>query len=177
MPNSRRPTNAHGKRVSATRTGAKGAVSNRIVNAQALLHELRVHQIELEAQNEELRHARAEMELAVQRYTELFDFAPVGYVIVAADSTITEVNHTGAQLLGLVRANLRGVRFDRLVPSAHRGAFAQGFTAARASGEKQIVVLELLRFSGEAFAARVSLISLLRTDPVILVAMEDLDSK
>jgi PAS domain S-box-containing protein len=172
MPNSKRPAKAHGNRITTTRPSAKGPLSSRDLDAQALLHELRVHQVELEVQNEELRRARGEMELALQRYTELFDFAPVGYAIMQADSTITEINHAGARLLGLVRATVRGLRFERLVPSAHKGAFAERFAAARSSGEKQVLELELLRFDGEPFAARLSLIPILRADPMVLVAVE-----
>src|SRR5262245_32500195 len=67
---------------------------------RALLHELRVHQLELELQNEELRTARGEQELALSRYTELFDFAPIGYATLRADHTLQDINHAGCQLLG-----------------------------------------------------------------------------
>ena len=53
-----------------------------------LLHELQVHQIELEMQNEEMRQARAEMEAGLERYKDLYDFAPVGYMTLGRDGTI-----------------------------------------------------------------------------------------
>jgi PAS domain S-box-containing protein len=73
---------------------------------QRLVHELEVHQIELEMQNEELRQAREELELSRNTYAELYDFAPVGYFIFDACGQIFEVNLTGAQLLGIERSLL-----------------------------------------------------------------------
>jgi len=72
------------------------------------VHELEVHQVELELQNEELRAARLETEAGLERYTELFDFAPIGYLTLATDETIREINHVGAQLLGRPRSRLIG---------------------------------------------------------------------
>jgi len=80
-----------------------------------LLHELRVHQLELEMQNEELRSARGEMELALQRYTELFDFAPIGYVTLQAGDVISDINHAGTQILGRTRGAMREFKSFLLV--------------------------------------------------------------
>jgi PAS domain S-box-containing protein len=73
---------------------------------QRLIHELRVHQIELEAQNEELRVAKQNASLAVEKYTELYDYAPLGYYTITPDGTIYELNLMGAQMLGKDRASL-----------------------------------------------------------------------
>src|SRR5512145_1728554 len=66
---------------------------------QRLVHELEVHQIELEMQNEELRQARDEVEKALDKYTDLYDFAPVGYATLSRDGVILATNLTGANLL------------------------------------------------------------------------------
>ena len=72
-----------------------------------LVHELQVHQIELEMQNEALRAAQAEIEDG-QRFTDLYEFAPVGYFSVGADSSIRLLNQAGASLLRLPSAQLKG---------------------------------------------------------------------
>src|SRR5262245_18505555 len=67
--------------------------------ALVLLHELRVHQIELEMQNEELQNVHELLERARQRYFELFDFAPVGYLTLDERGDILEINLAGTSLL------------------------------------------------------------------------------
>jgi len=78
---------------------------------ERLVHELEVHQIELEMQNEELVQSRAQVEAALRQYTDLYDFAPVGYFALARDGAIHQVNLTGANLLGVERDKLIGRRF------------------------------------------------------------------
>jgi PAS domain S-box-containing protein len=90
---------------------------------QRLVHELQVHQIELELQNEELQDARAELEAGLERYSDLYDFAPIGYVTLDGDGTIGQVNLSGARLLGLERSRLVGARFGLFVSPEYRPAF------------------------------------------------------
>ncbi|RPJ10969.1 MAG: histidine kinase, partial [Deltaproteobacteria bacterium] len=66
-------------------------------------------------QNEELRESRAEVEAGLERYTEFYDFAPVGYLTLGRDGAIRQVNLTGARLLGVDRGRLSGRRFGVLV--------------------------------------------------------------
>ncbi len=89
-----------------------------------LVHELQVHQIELEMQNEELRQATNELETALERYTELCDFALVGYLTLQPDSTMLQVNLTAASWLGIERSHLLNRRFSRYVTAEDRSAFA-----------------------------------------------------
>jgi PAS domain S-box-containing protein len=91
--------------------------------AQRLLHELQVHQIELEMQNAELRQARDEGEKALEKYTDLYDFAPVGYFTLARDGAIHAANLSGAGLLGIERSQLTGRHFGQFVTEEHRPAF------------------------------------------------------
>ena len=91
-----------------------------------LVHELEVHQIELEMQNEELRRAREELELSRNTYVELYDFAPVGYFIFDKQGVIREANLTGAQLLGKERVLLANKPFISYIADADgRTAFSQ----------------------------------------------------
>jgi len=91
--------------------------------AQRLLHELQVHQIELEMQNLELRQARDELEVALDNYTDLYDFAPAGYFTLATTGTITQANLTGATLVGIERSRLVGQSFGLLVSAEFRPVF------------------------------------------------------
>src|SRR3954464_6627229 len=75
---------------------------------EKLRHELGVHRIELEMQNEELRSAQAELEAGLDRYTQLFDFAPIGYATLSQNGTVIQVNHAGAALLGRQRRQVVG---------------------------------------------------------------------
>ncbi len=75
-------------------------------DTQKLIHELQVHQIELEMQNEELMRANEEAEIAVKKYTELYDFAPSGYFTLSREGKIVELNLKGANVLGEERQRL-----------------------------------------------------------------------
>jgi PAS domain-containing protein len=77
-------------------------------DALALLHELQVHQVEVDLQDEELRHARVELETALNRQVQLYDYAPVGYLTVDCKAVLRELNRTAATLLGLEREFLLG---------------------------------------------------------------------
>jgi len=85
------------------------------VDTQKLIQELQVHQIELEMQNEELHQARIEVEAGLERYNELYDFAPVGYFTLERDGTVDQVNFAGAQLFGADRSHLVGRRLGLFV--------------------------------------------------------------
>ncbi|MDD5307809.1 MAG: ATP-binding protein [Deltaproteobacteria bacterium] len=90
---------------------------------QRLVHELQVHQIELELQNEELERTRAEAEEALARYTDLYELAPVGYLTLDPGGEIRQANLTGARLLGLERSRLIGRRLGLLVAAECHPAF------------------------------------------------------
>ncbi|MBK5276717.1 MAG: hypothetical protein JJE30_16935 [Desulfuromonadales bacterium] len=90
---------------------------------QRLLHELQVHQVELEMQNVELRQARDEAETVLGKYTDLYDFAPVGYFTLGRSGDIIAVNLAGASLIGGVRSRLIGRRFGLFVAVSNRPNF------------------------------------------------------
>ncbi|MEF2229698.1 MAG: PAS domain-containing protein [Pseudodesulfovibrio sp.] len=82
---------------------------------QLSLHELRVHQIELEIQNEELRRSRAELEALQSRYFDLYDLAPVGYCTVGEQGLTLGANLTAATLLGMIRSEMVGQPWTRFI--------------------------------------------------------------
>ena len=84
-------------------------------------HELSVHQIELEMQRQELAKSRLELEESLSSYTELYDFAPTGYITLGRDSKILQANLTVTKLLGVDRSRLKGVGFKKfVVPADYR---------------------------------------------------------
>ena len=89
-----------------------------------LLHELQVHQVELEMQNEELLQARDNLETLLDKYTGLYDFAPVGYFTLTRAGNIHSVNLAGAALLSVERSRLIDRRFGDFVATTDRIAFA-----------------------------------------------------
>lgn len=88
-----------------------------------LLHELEVHEVELEIQNEELIERRAELEAALARYTELFDLAPTGYVAIDPDGTMQAANHAATRLLRGTRGQIVGTRLGIYVHEHDRRFF------------------------------------------------------
>ena len=82
---------------------------------RAALTELRVHQLELQMQNEELRRLQAELELEQERYRELYEFAPVGYLTLSSNAFVTEANRTLEAMLGVPRSELLGQAFTRFI--------------------------------------------------------------
>lgn len=91
-------------------------------DAQRLLHELQVHQIELELQNEELRRAN-KAKVVLAQHTDLYDFAPVSYFTLDRVGTVRQVNLPGARLLGVNRSQLMNRRFSLFVSDDFRPIF------------------------------------------------------
>jgi PAS domain S-box-containing protein len=128
----------------ALRNSQSGPPANE-EDAQRLLHELQIHQIELELQNEELRQAREGLEAALDRYTDLYEFAPVGYFTVDHLWTIREANLAGAALLGAKRASLLGRNFGKFISLDMRGAFNDFLRRTSAKRTKQVCEVRLDR--------------------------------
>ncbi len=93
------------------------------VTAMRQVHELQVYQVELEMQNEELQQVRASLEEALASYTELCDFAPVGYLSLEPDGSIVRANLEAGRMLGLERARLMGRRFADFLTETDERAF------------------------------------------------------
>ncbi|MDA8430965.1 MAG: PAS domain S-box protein [Geobacteraceae bacterium] len=109
-----------------------------------LAHELEVHQIELEMQNEELHQARNEVEKALETYTDLYDFAPVGYFTLTRDSVITAANLTAATLLKVERSRLIGRRFGQFLTADYRPDFTSFLETVFACQGKEACEVALL---------------------------------
>ena len=94
------------------------------IKTQRLSHELEVHRIELEMQNRELRVARDDMEEMLEKYTDLFEFAPVSYFTLDRAGLVNSVNLRGSSLLGMERSLVKGRHFELFISAAARPAFA-----------------------------------------------------
>jgi PAS domain S-box-containing protein/putative nucleotidyltransferase with HDIG domain len=114
-------------------------------DVDAVLHELRVHQIELEMQNEELRRAELGLDAQREKYFHLFDLAPVGYLTLSAEGIVIDANLTAVRLLRVERQILLGQPFSAFVLDGDRDALSQHLRALEKSGEDQNCELRLRR--------------------------------
>ena len=127
---------------------------------QRLLHELQVHQIELEMQNEELRRAQEEVELSRNTYAELYDFAPVGYFTIDAQGLIEGANLKGAHLLGIERGLLLKRSFISFIAeAADREVFSRHCEEVFQKQGNQTCDIRLKRKYGAAFYAQLQSIA------------------
>ncbi|MHB8836456.1 MAG: PAS domain-containing sensor histidine kinase [Candidatus Methylomirabilia bacterium] len=124
---------------------------------QRLVHELEVHQIELKTQNEELRRAQADLEASRDRYLDLFDLAPVGYLTLSETGVIREANLTAAALLGEARGALPKQPLARFVARGDQDAFYLHCKQLFATGKPQVFETELARDAAAPITARVEM--------------------
>ena len=123
-------------------------------NAADLVHELRVHQIELEMQNEELRRAQLELEISRAKHVELFHLAPVGYFTLSEKGIVGEANLTAARLLGVERRQLVGQPFIAFVVAADRKDYYRRLELLKKTQAPQTWELRLQRVGGGPFWAQ-----------------------
>jgi len=123
--------------------------------AASLIHELRVHQIELEMQNEELRRVQNDLEISRSRYADLYDFAPVGYLTLNEHGQIVALNLTAARQLGIERGRLVNKHFQYSVFQPDKKEFLSHLNAIFDKRERQIAEVRLSPKGGEQFYARI----------------------
>jgi PAS domain S-box-containing protein len=132
---------------------SKAAVPKLEPDILRLLHELQVHQVELEMQNGELQEVRNRLETLLEKYTDLYDFAPVGYFSLDDQGRILEVNLTGAAMLGLERSRLLNRCLPHFVVSANQPHFRRFLTQVFAGTGKAFCEASLLRADAAEFWA------------------------
>ena len=123
-------------------------------DAQRLLHELQVHQVELEMQNETLRQNQDELAAMRDRYVDLYDFAPVGYMTLTADGMIEEVNVTAVKLVGAERKDLLQRRFTSLVIAEDQDRCKELLLGVIDHAEPRRIELTMQRRDGTVFQAQ-----------------------
>jgi PAS domain S-box-containing protein len=139
------------KRRKARKLNAADAMS--ALDTRRLLHELQVHQVELEMQNAELQEGRDRMEMLLEKYTDLYDFAPVGYLSLDEQGRILEVNLSGAALLGVVRSRLINRRLPSFVAPANRPGFLDFLASVFSGAGKRVFEATLRKEDGSSFRA------------------------
>jgi len=110
-----------------------------------LIHELQVHQIELEMQNEELRTSQLDLEAARDRYIDLYDFAPVSYFSISEKGLILDANFMGATMLGMERGKLTGSRFSQFIAKDDQDVFYLHRQKLFKTETKQVCELKLTK--------------------------------
>ena len=148
-------------------------------SAGELLHELRVHQIELEIQNETLRQAQSTLEESRDRYVNLYDFAPVGYLTLTGDGLISEINLTGATLLGEERRKLIRRRFINFVTAEDSDHWYRHFLQVKQHGGNHDCEARLRRGDGATFHARLNCLRLSKEgdQPVVRITLSDISER
>lgn len=106
-------------------------------SADEILHELQVHQIELEMQNENLQQAHLVLEESRDRYLELYEFAPLGFLTLTCNGMISEANLTGTAQLGVERKKLLHSRFANFVVPEDHECWDRYFMSVIERSEKQ----------------------------------------
>jgi len=117
------------------------------------LHELRVHQIELEMQNKELRQTQEKLDAARARYFDLYDLAPVGYVTLSQKGTVIEANLTAATLLEVTRGALVKAPFSSFIIKEDQDIYFQFRKQLFETGKPQVCELRMVKKESPAFLA------------------------
>jgi PAS domain S-box-containing protein len=119
-----------------------------------LLHDLRVHQIELEMQNDELRRTEAELKASRARYFDLYDLAPIGYLTINEAGLVVEANLTASTLLGVARGALVRQPMTSFLHAEDQDSYYQFRRRLFATGAPQVLELRVQRPPGTHFWAR-----------------------
>jgi len=123
-----------------------------------MFHELSVHQIELEMQNEELRRTQAQLDAARARYFDLYDLAPVGYCIISHEGLILEANLTVITLLDIARAALVRQPITRFIHREDQDIYYRHRKQLFGTGEPQACELRMVKKDGTALWMRMAAI-------------------
>ncbi len=158
------------EKLAATQTSDLSARS-----AEDLLHELQVHQIELEMQNETLRATQLDLKASRDQYADLYDFAPVGYLTINREGVISQANLTCASLLNVERKKLLTHRFDQFIAREDQDHWYLFIHGAYKKQGLQTIELRINRKNDTCFYAQLECIQVIEQDekPVIRVTLTD----
>jgi PAS domain S-box-containing protein len=120
----------------------------------SLIHELQVHQIELEMQNDELRRTQLDLEAARDKYTDLYDFAPVGYFTISEQGLIEEANLTAADLFSTDRQSLIGQPLTRFISRGDQDTFYYHHKQVLKKNGNQTCEIKMMNYDYAPFYAQ-----------------------
>ncbi len=146
-------------------------------NHSLVLQELQLHQIELQMQNEELRHAHIALEASRDLYLDLYEHAPVGYLTLTLEGIIQAVNQTGETLLGRGRAQLLHRRFANRVVDEERDRWHQVFIRVCRGTQPEECELTLTRGDGSHWVARLNCVRHGETPASVRISLTDLTAR
>lgn len=148
-------------------------------DAQRVFHELQVHQIELEMQNEDLRRVLAEIEAGRERYINLYDLAPVGYCTLSEKGLILEANLTAATLLGTARSALVKQPISRFILQEDQDIYYLYRKQLFETGEPQEFELRLIKPDGASFWTHLTATAAQAEDgePLCFVVISDITTR
>ncbi len=151
----------------------------KVQNLEELIPEIRIHQVELEAQAEELRLSHLALEDSRDKFLDLYEFAPLGYLTLNDRALIKEVNLTGATLLRVERSNLVNHGLGRFIAPEYHDTWDQYFVNIRQNIGKHTCTLNLIRADGSLFPAWLEGIMLVDGEGVITVriAISDISER
>ncbi|MBI5592847.1 MAG: PAS domain S-box protein [Deltaproteobacteria bacterium] len=143
------------------------------------LHDLRVHQIELEMQNEELRRTQAELEASRARYFDLYELAPIGYFTLSGKGLILEANLTAAALLGMARGALVNQPLSRFILPEDQDIYYRHGKQLFGTGMPQVSELRMVKKDAALFWARVEATAVQAPDgtPLIRAVVSDITER
>ena len=149
------------------------------VEIQRLLHELRVHQIELEMQNEELRRAQLQVDSERARYFDLYDLAPMGYFTISAQGLILEGNLTAAGLLRLARSELVHQPFSHFILKEDQDLYYLQRKELFETGQSRAYELRMVKKGGAQFWAQLAASAAQDADgaPVCRIVLSDMSER
>jgi PAS domain S-box-containing protein len=151
-----------------------------VIPTVELLRELEIYHTELEMQNEELRRVQMELEKVRDRYSDLYEFSPVGYLTLTDDGMIIEANFTSENLLGTVRKKLLNRRFARFISPEDNDIWSNHLTKIKQGdchcNNKHHCELNIIRTDGTTFYALLECLPIRADDEkyVLRIALSDI---
>ncbi len=142
------------------------------------LHERRVLQTELEIQNEELRRIQIELEETRDRYIDLYEFAPIGYLTLTREGLVSEVNLTCTALFGVDRKKLLNRRFDSFIAVRDKDRWNRHFVNVLTLVGRKVCELLIQRKDGSSFHAQLDCQKMKAIDtPLLRIALTDISER